>query len=245
MPRPSSYDFLTCASPRKKPACIFYSRGFYRNGPGCGLSHISTSNNGRRQRSGRKRRFDGGSSGDDEKEHVERHDHRNLQRKRSRLSESNSIGENSLEKADGNGETACGVCLEDVVKARKRFALLTYCQHAFCVDCIGEWRKTFGKDGRKMGRTCPLCRKWSDFAVKSFYWVTRDEKNAAVKTYLDQCAKLACKRFGGRNRYQERPGCKFGNDCFYQHITADGKVFIRGTRLFVNCDGAGIERLPR
>lgn len=162
---------MTCSPPRKKPAYMFYSRGFCRNGLGCGFSHASTSNSVHRLMIGHKQRSHGDSSSDSENEHAEMHDHGKLERKRSRLSESPScstIGENSLGKANGNGEMGWGTCIEDVVKARKRLALLSECQHAFCVECIGEWRKTFGKDGRKMGRTCPLCRKWSDFVLRAF-----------------------------------------------------------------------------
>jgi hypothetical protein len=69
-------------------------------------------------------------------------------------------------------------------------------------------------------KTCPTCRKPSEFVLPSFKFAKGEEKEELLKTYKNELASIPCKYFHrtGRNHRQ----CPFGDDCFYQHNDSKG-----------------------
>eukprot|EP00879_Flechtneria_rotunda_P025338 GHRR01026917.1.p1 GENE.GHRR01026917.1~~GHRR01026917.1.p1 ORF type:complete len:112 (+),score=16.42 GHRR01026917.1:135-470(+) len=53
-----------------------------------------------------------------------------------------------------DGAIECGICLEKVlskpVLSQRRFGLM-FCDHAFCLDCIRNWRSTAEVDRNTVG----------------------------------------------------------------------------------------------
>lgn len=113
----------------------------------------------------------------------------------------------------------CGICLEDVVQMKRKFGLLSCCNHMFCLDCLMEWRSqkhsAFEKDDTNHHRSCPTCRKHSDYVVPSLVFANdRMEKDGIFAQYKEKVSKIPCKRYvmGQIN------SCSFGKDCFYAHL---------------------------
>ncbi len=107
----------------------------------------------------------------------------------------------------------CGICLEAVTD---RFGILTGCDHAFCLKCLGKWRKK-GKEGLgiQLGavRGCPLCRKPSFFIIPSLTFVKGKKKHQLIETYKDNLAQIPCRNF----KSKDPDSCPFGNSCFFLH----------------------------
>ena len=126
----------------------------------------------------------------------------------------------SLTKGADNISTAvCGICLEDVKQAGHKFGLLSCCLHVFCFECIMEWRKEGSKEAEDR-RSCPTCRKKSDWVIPSTAMATTEkERDRISKQYRDRLGRIPCKRFNGK-----LGSCPYGKDCFYAHISSeDGK----------------------
>jgi len=116
----------------------------------------------------------------------------------------------------------CGICLEEVTsEARpptdRRFGLLEGCNHAFCLDCIRNWRSG-GSANTEVVRSCPICRAVSYFVVPSTVWVEEaDKKTHLIETYKQGMGQKPCKHFNfGEGE------CPFGSSCFYSHRYRDG-----------------------
>jgi hypothetical protein len=144
--------------------------------------------------------------------------------------EDNSTGE----------EIICGICLEPLGQTknnegsikhnRKKFGLLSSCDHIFCVQCLRTWRQqkkealneerdirpTDDESGSVTVRACPACRQPSDFIVPSDRFCVGQEKEQVVSAYKARLSCTPCKRFNGK-----LGSCPFGKDCFYAHW--DGK----------------------
>lgn len=51
-----------------------------------------------------------------------------------------------MEDDDPENEQKCNICLEGIKSRGRRFGLLDQCDHAFCLECIREWRTTYIKN---------------------------------------------------------------------------------------------------
>jgi len=80
-------------------------------------------------------------------------------------------------------EITCCICLEKVLsKNDARFGLLN-CEHAFCLQCIRQWRSNNSLDNQVV-RSCPICRVISHFITPSAVWIVdRAEKSRVIKDY--------------------------------------------------------------
>ena len=71
-------------------------------------------------------------------------------------------------KVSYEGDEECVICLEKVLANGKSFGILENCSHAFCLDCIRDWRATYDKKIKKTHyRTCPICRENSYLVIPS------------------------------------------------------------------------------
>jgi Ring finger domain/CCCH-type zinc finger/RNA-binding, Nab2-type zinc finger len=112
----------------------------------------------------------------------------------------------------------CGICLED--NPKRQFGLLSCCNHAFCFECLMEWRKEGSREvsGR---RSCPTCRKHSDYVIPSkFFPKDEQDKQEIVQNYKNRMAPIPCKRF---RKTMKLGSCPFGSECFYAHIDESGQ----------------------
>ena len=116
------------------------------------------------------------------------------------------------------GFTTCGICLDDC--PHRQFGLLSCCNHAFCYDCLMEWRKEGASEVRDR-RSCPTCRKHSDYVIPSPVFPTNEVTKAAiVQDYKDRKAHIPCRRFEKTGKFGS---CPFGSDCFYAHVDRTGR----------------------
>jgi CCCH-type zinc finger/Ring finger domain/Zinc finger C-x8-C-x5-C-x3-H type (and similar)/RNA-binding, Nab2-type zinc finger len=129
--------------------------------------------------------------------------------------------EDENNKNEENNEevfTTCGICLEDC--PQRQFGLLSCCNHAFCYDCLMEWRKE-GTSEALDRRSCPTCRNHSDYVIPSPVFPTNEGmKQAIVQDYKDRKALIPCRRF---QRTGKLGSCPFGSDCFYAHLDRTGQ----------------------
>jgi hypothetical protein len=119
------------------------------------------------------------------------------------------------------GDEDCVVCLEPVLAKGKKFGLLENCLHAFCLDCIRDWRATYDKKGKVKKthyRTCPICRSESYLVIPSTRMIYSSElKDTLIDEYCEALAEIPCKHFNKGNGY-----CPFQNSCYYAHYLANG-----------------------
>jgi len=111
----------------------------------------------------------------------------------------------------------CEICFEKVLsKVDARFGLLN-CEHAFCLQCIRQWRANITVDNQVI-RACPICRTPSHFITPSTTWITdRTEKQRVINEYKRKCSTIPCRNFNhGEGQ------CQFGTSCFYAHTYRDG-----------------------
>lgn len=122
---------------------------------------------------------------------------------------------------DGNivGDEDCVICLEKVLANGRRFGILQNCSHAFCLDCIRNWRATFDKKIKKTHyRTCPICRTNSYLVIPSDYMIyDLDFKEQLLEEYQERLDDIPCKHFNFGKGY-----CPFQNSCFYAHLLENG-----------------------
>ncbi|KAL1491749.1 hypothetical protein ABEB36_012299 [Hypothenemus hampei] len=177
--------------------CHFYQRGICRFGSRCRYLHINET------------RF---SQASNRRENPNNNTH---VRKNTKAG-----GSTSRASAVAN-EKMCSICLEDILKKRnirdRIFGILPNCNHCFCFKCIRTWRQN-KEISPEVTKSCPECRKQSDFVYSSRTWFdSNEEKQSFIfqkKTFLQ---KVDCKYFRkGRGR------CPFGNKCFYLHALPDG-----------------------
>eukprot|EP00316_Scyphosphaera_apsteinii_P002250 CAMPEP_0119305480 /NCGR_PEP_ID=MMETSP1333-20130426/6478_1 /TAXON_ID=418940 /ORGANISM="Scyphosphaera apsteinii, Strain RCC1455" /LENGTH=303 /DNA_ID=CAMNT_0007308579 /DNA_START=189 /DNA_END=1099 /DNA_ORIENTATION=- len=113
-------------------------------------------------------------------------------------------------------EQSCAVCLE-LVRPKKRFGIMTNCNHCVCIECIREWRTSHAVQP-EVARSCPECRVLSHFIVPSAIFITESRrKEELVRGYLDKLRSQPCRHFAfGAGT------CPFGNSCFYAHVDERG-----------------------
>eukprot|EP01083_Nonionella_stella_P020740 57551_1 len=117
-----------------------------------------------------------------------------------------------------SAEQNCGICLENILGAGRKFGLLLNCTHAFCLNCIREWRGSLEQNIEAV-RSCPVCRVKSHFILPSDRMIfASDRKQKLTENYKNDKSKVPCKHFS-RNET-----CPFGSSCFYAHILKNGEV---------------------
>ncbi|EDQ91065.1 uncharacterized protein MONBRDRAFT_15555, partial [Monosiga brevicollis MX1] len=109
----------------------------------------------------------------------------------------------------------CCICMEPVLEkptaSQRRFGILPNCDHAFCLQCLREWRAKH-EQGSAV-RSCPICRTISYFVVPSSVWVfSPEEKAAVIAGYKSKMSAIDCMHF-----QMGAGSCPFGNSCFYRH----------------------------
>ena len=95
--------------------------------------------------------------------------------------------------------------------------MLEGCDHAFCLQCIREWRSTHAIRP-EVARACPECRAPSHFVVPSTVHVAGERKRALVRAYLAGLRAVPCRHFA-----HGEGTCPFGTSCFYAHTDRAGK----------------------
>jgi len=128
--------------------------------------------------------------------------------------------ETALAMAERNvsRDISCSVCLEPVTaEPGRRFGLLTSCTHAFCLDCIRQWRGRIDLPVETT-RRCPVCRTLSFYVVPCDRFIA-DEGRKAVESsaYHGAQRQIPCRAFN-----YGKGTCAFGSSCFFAHLNADG-----------------------
>mmetsp|Transcript_4401 Transcript_4401/g.7472 ORF Transcript_4401/g.7472 Transcript_4401/m.7472 type:complete len:180 (+) Transcript_4401:1485-2024(+) len=112
--------------------------------------------------------------------------------------EGNSKKSYALDK-DGKieGDEECVICLEMVLANGRQFGILQNCSHAFCLDCIRDWRATYDKKIQKTHyRTCPICRENSFLVIPSYYMIyDMGLKEELLEEYRERITEIPCKHF--------------------------------------------------
>jgi len=86
--------------------------------------------------------------------------------------------------------------LEKVLANGKRFGILENCPHAFCLDCIRDWRATYDKKVKKTHyRTCPVCRTNSYLVIPSTRMFYGELKDDLIDEYVDALSEIPCRYF--------------------------------------------------
>lgn len=133
-----------------------------------------------------------------------------------------------------SSQLTCGVCLELVVARRGRFGLLEGCQHAFCVECIRQWRATHAIRP-DVARSCPECRAPSHFVVPSAVHFVGARKATLTAAYLARLRRIPCKHFD-----RGKGSCPFGSSCFYSHADELGNEIKLEPRVAVGKSGSTV-----
>ena len=113
--------------------------------------------------------------------------------------------------------------MEKVLARDRKFGLLSKflvltlkanCDHAFCLECIRNWRGQYSKKKNKSYfRLCPLCRTESYVIIPSNQFIeSGDEKDEIMYRYKTILQNMPCKHF---NKGEGK--CPFLNSCFYAH----------------------------
>lgn len=143
----------------------------------------------------------------------------------------------ALHQAERNAsaDVECGICLEYVAEVPgRRFGLLTSCTHAFCVECIREWRGRIDLPVSTT-RSCPLCRTLSYFIIPCDRFIADAGRKAAVHAaYHSSQRAIPCKHYD-----LGRGVCPFGASCFYEHRGLDGTLAAASGRHTFLMDSEG------
>jgi hypothetical protein len=129
----------------------------------------------------------------------------------------------------------CCICIEAILgkpaAKSRRFALLSNCDHAFCVDCIQKWRGS--ADAKTtMVRECPTCRTTSHFYVPSPFFAKGADKERVIAAFKARCGGIHCVHFK-----RGEGTCPFGTSCFYRHEREDGTFAKERPRYLAGADG--------
>ena len=115
-------------------------------------------------------------------------------------------GDEFCESSSSKDGAVCGICLQSVWAEGRRFGLLPKCSHAFCLDCIMEWRN------KSRCKKCPLCRISSFFVIPSCrFFSSIDSKRRRVEEYLGFLSERPC------IYYSATELCPYGEMCFFSH----------------------------
>lgn len=79
----------------------------------------------------------------------------------------------------------------------RQFGLLDGCEHAFCLECIRNWRATYIRRMSKQAmRACPLCRQMSYVVLPSnVYLPSGDAKDQLFEEYQSVLSEIPCRHF--------------------------------------------------
>jgi len=105
----------------------------------------------------------------------------------------------------------CAICYENITEKKRRFGILTGCDHMFCLECIRTWRRNYDLDTSVI-RACPICRKPSHYVIPSDHFVEGQDKTELENNYKNQLKLISCKYYDGG-----KGTCPFGHSCFYLH----------------------------
>lgn len=138
-------------------------------------------------------------------------------------------------KAKVSSDKMCGICLDVVWEkkpdSKKRFGILSHCNHIYCLDCIRTWRHNNMSEG-ETSRLCPECRTKSDFVLPSYHWFGDEaEKEKMIGDYKESLKNKPCRYFA-KDQY-----CRFGDNCFYLHLCPDGSKGHNRRRFREDADG--------
>jgi hypothetical protein len=98
----------------------------------------------------------------------------------------------------------CGICWENIYTSKKRFGLLSCCDHKFCISCIRKHRQNVQLP--KLNRNgCPVCRVTSFGYCSSKFFLTGIAKKNEFKKCEKNRANISCR--DGSDCF--RPGCGF------------------------------------
>lgn len=112
--------------------------------------------------------------------------------------------------------------------------MIAGCDHAVCLDCIREWRKS--DDANEGRHGCPVCRTESNLVIPSAVFATGAEKNEIRATYLTRLSTIPCKLYN-----KGRGFCRWAPECNFAHLNEDGSFALTEEGL----QHGGRKRLPR
>jgi E3 ubiquitin-protein ligase makorin len=117
-----------------------------------------------------------------------------------------------------SGDITCTICMEEVTaEVGRRFGLLTGCTHAFCLECIREWRGRVDLPAETT-RACPVCRTLSYLVIPCERFIADVGRKAIVASdYHGSQRRIPCRHYN-----YGKGTCPFGTSCFYAHLNADG-----------------------
>ncbi|KZV66129.1 hypothetical protein PENSPDRAFT_585751 [Peniophora sp. CONT] len=134
-------------------------------------------------------------------------------------------------------EDVCGICLEQPVT----FGLLSHCTHAFCLECVKQWRDQKNNqddpdgEAHRANKRCPYCRALSTHVIPSSHYYPEGHpgKAAIMKRYKESTSRIPCKYFKASPQHDRY--CPFGIDCLYKHENADGTLYVfnRGVDFYM------------
>eukprot|EP01112_Ceratiomyxa_fruticulosa_P023774 TRINITY_DN9263_c0_g1_i1.p1 TRINITY_DN9263_c0_g1~~TRINITY_DN9263_c0_g1_i1.p1 ORF type:complete len:194 (+),score=18.97 TRINITY_DN9263_c0_g1_i1:244-825(+) len=135
-------------------------------------------------------------------------------------------------------DVECGICFEKIVEKGRKFGILTSCPHAFCLECIREWRGSSQSKETSVSnntvRSCPHCRVVSYFIIPCDFLVTdQSKKDELIELYKSKLSTISCKYFA-----KGKGTCKFGNSCMYSHTLEDGTPFVPQVRKMTDSEGS-------
>jgi len=114
-------------------------------------------------------------------------------------------------------ENTCSICYNPCGVNRRKFGLLSHCDHVFCLECIRTWRDKKKESTSSHSHTCPICRVKSHFVIPSYSFATGTQKKEIEEQYKSILKSIPCKHFNfGKGT------CPFYNNCFYVHLNPDG-----------------------
>nr|XP_039273223.1 E3 ubiquitin-protein ligase makorin-1-like [Styela clava] len=151
--------------------------------------------------------------------------------KQSSCADQQLTNKDSQDKCCKDDEIVCGICMEVVCEkedlSKRRFGLLDNCVHAFCFECIIQWRCTRSLESSVV-KLCPTCRAASSFVTPSEEWVTDpEEKKALMIKHKKEMSLTPCRRF-----QQGKGTCRYGTRCYYLHAYPDGTTAEETINLF-------------
>ena len=102
----------------------------------------------------------------------------------------------------------CGICWENIYTSKKRFGLLTDCDHKFCIACIRKHRQNVQLPKSNRNK-CPLCRVASFGYCSSKFFLTGIDKQNEFDKCVKNRAKVMCR--DGTNCTKSFCGFKHSN----------------------------------
>mmetsp|Transcript_23912 Transcript_23912/g.34392 ORF Transcript_23912/g.34392 Transcript_23912/m.34392 type:complete len:504 (-) Transcript_23912:227-1738(-) len=124
------------------------------------------------------------------------------------------MGISQTTSTEAQESITCGICMNQTRSLGRKFGMLMNCTHAFCLECIREYR---GNDfsGRTI-RACPICYVESDLVLPSFTFVLDPQKRKELFAgHRGRLSEIPCKHFS----YGEGT-CPLGANCYFAHIDA-------------------------